>query len=243
MVEITTRPMTSAERELLEPQTRVRWLSLVLFVLLPTMVGGGVMATLLIRIVGQLGFGTSLHGIWIGSLVAIVLGALAAHAYYGSERERTELASADLQTNQMEEILVMDADVVEIGMAAIDEPALVFHVDDGQLLLLQGTWLLTGETYGADADVAADDMVPEIFNGHPAPYSFPSSCFVVTRNPVSKRITRIRVEGDYRKPELRKVKYADKHLSGLSDCELLAGDLDDLQQALADAFQTAKDKQ
>lgn len=240
MVEITTRPLTAAEREQLQPQTRVRWLSLVLFVLLPTMAGGGVMATLLVRIVGQLGFGASLHGIWIGCLAALVLGALAAHAYYGSERQRTALASADLQTNQMEEILVMDADVVEIGMAAIDEPALVFHVDEGQLLLLQGTWLLFGATYGADAHVAPDELDPNIFNGHPAPYSFPNTCFVVTRHPVSKQIAGIRVEGEYLKPEMRTVKYADKHLAGLSACEIIPGTIASIEQSLGDAYEAVR---
>lgn len=242
MVEITTRPMNQAERDLLQRESRSLGMGFAIVLSFLALLGGGFLSALLRGIGQHFGPTHSLFAYWIGWAIAVILGAFAARAYFAGERHRTEEARLDLENSQVEEILVIDADVVEISIDALEEPALVFRLDERRLLLLQGNWLFNGETYGADSDRSLDDMDPEFFNGLRTPHSFPSSSFVVTRFPLSRQIAAIRVDGEYVAPRTLRVKYAEKHCSVLSDCEIFPGTLHSLEQSLADAHDAVRNE-
>lgn len=241
MVEITTRSMNQSERDILQQKGRALGMGFAIVLTLLALLGGGFLSMLLRGIGQNLGPVSGQFGYWIGWGIAVILGAFAARAYFTNERKRIEAATLDLQTNQVEEIVIAGADVVEIGVDALEEPAIVFRLDGDQLLLMQGGWLFDPAIYGDDPERDLVDMDPEFFNGLRTPRSFPSSRFVVIRFPLSKQIAAIRVEGEYVAPRIMNVRFAEKYCELLGDCELLAGNFRSLEQSLQTAFESTRD--
>ncbi|EAQ82196.1 hypothetical protein [Blastopirellula marina] len=240
MFEITTRPLNESEREKLQRKSQVRRSLFLVVMAILTLLGGGFLSALWYGIGQRIGPGWALIGLGAGWIQACLLATLASRAYFAERSARIASFLGDLQHGQVEEIQVMEADVVEIGMTGFDEPALLFAIDEGQLLLLQGLWLFGGNTYGVDLDWSLQGGAAEVFNGLPAPNSFPSSVFVVTRYPLSGDVISIRVEGEYRTPRIENVKYAEKHCTALRDCEILSGTLETLEQSLTAAYDGAR---
>jgi hypothetical protein len=129
----------------------------------------------------------------------------------------------------VEVITVSEPRVIEIGAISDNEPILAFDIGDRSILYLQGQWLRDEATYGSPA--RPGDPLEEFFNGLPAPYSFPSRAFVVTRLPNSGRVLGIRVNGQYVAPE--KSVEALRPEYELGDSEIFDGSVDDLAEILA----------
>ena len=95
------------------------------------------------------------------------------------------------------EILEVESDAaVELPAdhSAVD-PAVLFDIGGGQLLLLMGQWLCDPATFGVEG--GPDDDDPPMWNGLPPPNSFPSRQFMLTRWPESGLVLSIRVDGEY----------------------------------------------
>ena len=78
-------------------------------------------------------------------------------------------------------------------------PNLAIELSDDAILYLQGHWLLDYTIYGAP--FPEDDDGDEQFNGLPAPHSFPSTEFTLSRLPNSGEVLQICVVGEYLPPE------------------------------------------
>jgi hypothetical protein len=109
-------------------------------------------------------------------------------------------------------------------------PILALDIGHGRVLLLQGQWLVNDASlYGAPP--LHGDPYDDYFNGLPPPHSFPSDSFSLTRLPHSGRVLKIRVEGNYRRPERTVEGLRPEYEFG--DSELFDGDLDRIADVLA----------
>jgi hypothetical protein len=169
------------------------------------------------------------YGQWLGCLAAAIILAVALVSFVPYERRRRQRAVRDQEVQLVEEIRVVEPRVVEVGLISDNEPILAFDIGDGKILYLQGQWLRDERTYGAPA--VEGDPDEEFINGLPAPYSFPSSEFTVSRLPHSGEVLGIRIAGKYVAPqavvEVLKPEYE------FGDSELFDGALEDIAGVLA----------
>src|SRR5207302_1862391 len=96
---------------------------------------------------------------------------------------------------------------------------------------LQGQWLRDPGTYGTEGPEG--DPFDEFINGLPAPHSFPSSEFAVSRFPHSGEVLGIRVAGKYAAPQA--VVEALKPEYEFGDSEVLDGSFEEIAGVLARA--------
>jgi len=168
-------------------------------------------------------------GQWIGWALAAIVFVAAIVSFVPYERRRRQRAVQDRQAQMIQDIHVVEPRVIEIGLVSDNEPILAFQIGDNKILFLQGQWLRDSETYGVDAS----DREPceQFFNGLPAPHSFPSTEFTISRLPNSGEVLGIRVAGPYLAPG--KAVEAMKPEYDFADSELLDGSLDDIAGVLA----------
>lgn len=146
------------------------------------------------------------------------------------ERRQRRRAALDAKDQIVQEITVRDPRVVEIDPDTDNEPVLVFDIGRGKSLFLQGQWLRDPSTYGAPEHEG--DPEEEFLNGLAAPWSFPSTSFIVTRLPHSGRVLGIQVMGEYRQPE-KEIHGAWNREYEFGDSELFDGELDRIADVLA----------
>ena len=226
---ITTRTPAADEQRLIAGRAKVDFASYgciaILFAILP--------AYLLGSLGGWLGGFVSPEaatvGQWVGWGLAAIFFVAVIAAFIPYERRRRQQATRDQEGQIIQDIYVIEPRVLEIGLINDNEPILAFDIGDNKILYLQGQWLRDYGTYGIDAS----DLEPyeEFFNGLPAPHSFPSSEFTISRLPNSGEVLGIRVAGRYLAPgaavEALKPEYE------FADSEMLDGSLDDIAGVLA----------
>lgn len=145
------------------------------------------------------------------------------------ERRKRQRAMRDHRAQNVQEILVTNPRVVEIGLINDNEPILAFDIGESKILFLQGQWLRDNETYGAE--FCDSDEGEEFINGLPPPHSFPSSQFTITRLPHSGEVIRISVAGEYLEPEAIVEALRPEYEFG--DSELFDGELGHVAEILA----------
>jgi hypothetical protein len=200
------------------------------------------------------GIGLGLVGGWIGGLVSpeaktygtIVGWSIAVAwwmwmvvAFVPFERRLRQRAKLDCDAHVVQVIQVRDPRVVEIGLINDNEPILAFDIGDNKILFLQGQWLLDPQTYGASSP--EEDASEEFVNGLPAPHSFPSSRFSISRFPHSGDVIEIQVEGEYRRPEQVVEALQPEFEFGCS--ELFEGSLDQIAQLLVEEHRRLQHRQ
>ena len=119
-------------------------------------------------------------------------------------------------------IHVLNPRVIEIAMVGNTRPNLAIDMAT-MILYLQGQWLYDPDIYGAPP---RDDEGDELFNGLPAPHSFPCSEFTITRLPHSGEVLRIQIVGNYLQPEPAVEALKSEH--EFQPSELFSGSIDDL---------------
>lgn len=226
---ITMRSPNTAECKLIATRTKpdiASWGCLVIFL--------GMGPAFLLGIVGGWlgGFiseDASTYGQWFGGFLSAVVFVSAAVSYMRYERRARKRAMRDDQAKLVQEILVVEPRVIEIGLINDNEPILAFDIGDNKVLFLQGQWLRDPGTYGTDGPEG--DPFDEFINGLPAPHSFPSSEFIISRFPHSGEVLGIRVAGKYAAPQA--VVEALKLEYEFGDSEVFDGSLDDIAGVLA----------
>ena len=171
----------------------------------------------------------STYGNWIGWSAAASLFVYALVTFIPYERRQRQRASQDHETQIVQDVHVTEPRVIEIGLINDNEPILAFEIGENRILYLQGQWLRDDATYGAEP--LEGDPYEEFLNGLPAPYSFPSIEFTVTRFPNSGDVVGIRVAGGYLAPEIEVEALKSEYEFG--DAELLDGSIDDIAGVLA----------
>jgi hypothetical protein len=169
------------------------------------------------------------YGQWTGWALSAVVFVAVVVAYIPCERRRRQRAARDEQSRIVEEIHVVAPLVIEIELINDNEPVLAFDIGDNKILFLQGQSLRDPGTYGTDSH--EDEPFDEFLNGLPAPHSFPSSEFTISRFPHSGEVLGIRVGGQYVAPQA--VVEALKPEYEFGDSELFDGALDDMAGVLA----------
>jgi hypothetical protein len=169
------------------------------------------------------------YGQWLGWLVAALLFVVAIVSFLPYDRRRRQRAVQDREAQIVQDIHVVAPHVIEIGLISDNEPILAFDIGDNKILYLQGQWLRDYGTYGTEGPEG--DPHEEFVNGLPAPYSFPSSEFTISRFPNSGEVLGIRVAGHYVAPQ--SVVEALKPEYEFGDSELLDGSLQDIADVLA----------
>ena len=226
---ITTRKPRPDEQRLIAGRAHVDFASYgcitILFALLPAYLLGNLGSWL----GGFISPEATTIGQWIGWALAAILFVAAIVSFIPYERRRRQWAVQDRQAQAIQDIHVVEPGVIEIGLASDNEPILAFQIGDNKILYLQGQWLREYGTYGVDA--SDQEPYEEIFNGLPAPYSFPSTEFTISRLPNSGEVLGIRAHGRYLAPgavvECLKLEY------DFADSELLDGSLQDIAGILA----------
>lgn len=165
--------------------------------------------------------------------IGIFVAALASFIPY--ERRQRMRGRRDAADPVVQEISVSGPRVFELRLIGDNEPILAFDVGGQKILFLQGQWLREPETYGAPLSDA--DPEEQFLNGLPAPHSFPSREFTVTRLPHSGRVLGIRVQGEYL-PAEREVDALRREFE-FADSELFDGTLDDIAGVLARVHERA----
>jgi hypothetical protein len=131
-------------------------------------------------------------------------------------------------------------EVIEVRAARVLEvetptgPALFFELSDGQILLMQGQWLLAHGLYRAPRPTG--DGVDERFNSLDDPYGFPSDHFALHRWRGDGRPFWIEVRGRYLAPERSPLELPGD--ADIQDVERFPGTLATLQQDLTAALPT-----
>lgn len=149
-------------------------------------------------------------------------------------RERHR-ARKDLESDMVQVLEVNHPRSIEIGALNDNAPILAMDIGDDVILYLQGQWLLDAETYSGEC--STDDPDQETFNGLPAPLSYPSSGFTMTRTLNSGRVLSIQVDGVYQPPESLIEALKPEH--DFRDSELFTGRLDDIAEILRIAHRSA----
>jgi hypothetical protein len=171
----------------------------------------------------------AVYGQWLGWLGAAVMCVVVLVSFIPFERRRRQRAVRDQEAQMLQEIHVLDARAVEIGLISDNEPILAIDIGENKFLFLQGQWLRDPATYEAPGPEGDPD--DQFINGLPAPHSFPSSEFTVSRFPNSGEVLGIRVRGSYVAPQT--VVEALKPEYEFGDSELLDGSLEDIAGVLA----------
>lgn len=226
---ITTRSQTADEQQLIAARVRPDFASYGCIVIL-----FAVIATLGLGKIGGWLFGivsadAATYGQWAGWSAGAILFVSALVAFIPYERRQRHLASIDHETQLVQDIQVTASRVIQIGLIDDNEPILAFDVGEHKILYLQGQWLWDHATYGAEP--LEGDAYEEYINGLPAPHSFPSTKFTVTRFPNSGEVVSIRVSGGYCVPETEVEALQPEYEFGQS--ELLDGSVDDIAGVLA----------
>ena len=230
---ITSRPPTPEEQQLIEAHSKFDGCSLGCGIFLFTLVPSVLLSALIIWPGGYFIDDAPKVAMVIGSLLAAFLFLVFLPSFISHQRYQRRLALEDHEAQLIQDIHVTDHRVVEIGLINDNEPILAFEIDENVALFLQGQWLRDEATYGAEPlseEQYEDDALVEHVNHLPAPHSFPSSEFTVSRFPNSGIVTRIRVQGEYVAPE-RVVEALEPEFC-FKDSELLEGSLDDIAEVL-----------
>jgi hypothetical protein len=225
---ISTRTPTPEEQRLIAKQSRPDWASygaiVLFFALLPAYVLGKLGAWLgsLILPAG------AMWGQWAGWLATALLFGYVLTSFARFERRRRQLAVKDLEAQAIQDIHVTDARVVQISLIHDDAPILALDIGDNKILFLQGQWLDDCATYGVED--TRKEPHEEFLNGLPAPHSFPSTEFTISRFPHSGEVTAIRVAGSYLPPG--EPVDALKREYDFAESEILDGCLEDIAGVL-----------
>jgi len=165
----------------------------------------------------------------IAFAVSLVCCAGALISYYRYERQLRARGAQDVQHGSVQELQVSGITrCVELASDTDHAPVICIAVSSKQLLFLAGQWLTDGAIYGApDFHGDPDDSR---FNGHPDPFGFPSSAFVLTRLPHSGSVLGITISGEYVSPSRLNITIPE-HFHGL-DSFLVEGSIEDLAGAL-----------
>jgi len=164
-----------------------------------------------------------------GAVIGLGIFLYAVLSFRAYERRLRRRAARDLDEMAVQEITVRDPRVVEIGLISDNAPILAFAIGEGKLLFLQGQWLVNHAIY--DAPPLDGDPDEQYLNGFPPPYSFPSSTFVLVRLAHSGRVLRLRVAGNYVRPETEVEALRPEYEFG--DSEIFSGELDQVAAVLA----------
>lgn len=138
------------------------------------------------------------YSCWIGWCLGAFILIVLLCAYVPYERRQRCLASADTEADSITDIQVTNARAYELGPVGNLSPIFAIDIGDEQILYLAGQWLYDPSTYGAP-DLAIDEQERSA-NGLPAPYSFPTDDFTITRFPVSGEVVAIATNGNYIAP-------------------------------------------
>lgn len=226
---ITTRPPLPAEQELIAARTKPDLGSWGCLVILSGIGPAFLLGKLGGWLGGHISGDASAYGQWIGWGLSAALFVSAVVSFLPYERRLRQRASRDEQERIVQEIHVAESRVIEVGLINDNEPILAFDVGDNKILYLQGQWLRDAGTYGTVG--CEGDPFAEFINGLPAPHSFPSTEFTVTRFRRSGEVLGIRVHGKYAAPQ--KAVEALKPEYEFGSSEMFDGSLDDIAGILA----------
>ena len=173
---------------------------------------------------------------WAGWIGGIALSVPILVALIPSSRKQMKLAIRDHDEQVVQEIHVINPRVIEVAMVGNTGPNLAIDLGDETILYLQGQWLYDADIYGAA--VSQDDEGDELFNGLPAPHSFPCSEFTISRLPHSGEVLRIRVVGDYLQPEPAVEALKSEH--EFQPSELFSGSIDDIVAVMGREHETRR---
>jgi hypothetical protein len=227
---ITSRRPTAEERAVIEHQVKPDAAS---YGCLTVMFGIGPVVLLALAGGWVAGFVAPAHvatGRWIGAAAGIAVFLAVLVTFIPFERRQRRRAAGDVNDMAVQDIEVRDPRVLEIGLINDTAPILAFDIGDGKLLFLQGQWLVDDVSL-YDAPPLKGDAYEDYFNGLPPPHSFPSRAFTLTRLPHSGRVLKIRVAGEYCRPEREVEALRPEYEFG--DSELLDGALDEIAHVLA----------
>ena len=169
------------------------------------------------------------YGQWIGWALAALVFVASIVSFIPYERRQRQRAEQDHRAQIIQDIHVVEPRVLEIALVNDNEPILAFQIGENKILYLQGQWLRDYETYGVDD--SEREPYEEFLNGLPAPHSFPSSEFTLSRLPNSGEVLGIRVAGRYLAPGAAVAALKPEY--EFADSELLDGSLDDIAGVLA----------
>lgn len=178
----------------------------------------------------------SSYGLWSGWTVAAILFVSALVKFIPYERRQHRRVTRDCDSQVIQEIHVKDPQVIEICSINDNAPILAFEIGDSKILYLQGQWLFDNRTYSAEP--LEGDPLDEYINGLPAPNSFPSNEFTVSRFQNSGEVVGIKVTGEYL-PQNSKVD-ALKQGFEFCDSELFDGSIDDIAGVLVSEHERRK---
>jgi hypothetical protein len=168
-------------------------------------------------------------GRFIGWVVAVIAFISALTIAIPIERRRRRRAQRDLDSQQVQEIHVVNPRVVQLCALTDNEPILAFDIGSDQILYLQGQWLCDPASFGAEY-VEDDDALDDFVNRLPPPHAFPSSEFTVTRLPRCGEVFGIRVSGEYIDPG-PEIAAMELHYE-FSESELFTGSLENIADIL-----------
>jgi len=234
---ITSRQLTADEQRLISARAKPEYATygcLVVFFALVPAIGLGLFGAW----VGSfLSAPAAMIGLGVGCCIAALVFLSALVPFIKYDRRRRKRALRDNLDQVMQVVHVTNPRVIEIGLINDDEPVLAFDIGEDTVLFLRGQWLRDCETYGVrllETD-AGDDFI----NGLPAPHSFPSTEFTLSRFPNSGEVVSIRVQGSYLAPQ--SVVDALKPEYEFGDSELLTGSLKEIAAILAREHARRKD--
>lgn len=240
---ITSRTPTPAELKHIESTGTESIVScgcgIILFVIVPALLAG-IFGALLRSIFYDDAVKMGLVG---AGILALLLLTVFLFTYIPHMRRQRRITLEDNKAQIIQDIHVTEPRVIQNGLINDNEPIIAFDIGDNKVLFLQGQWLRSESTYGAEPlteEQYEDDALAEYLNGLPAPNSFPSSEFTVSRFPNSKKVTGIRVAGSYTAPEAEVEALKPEYEFG--DSELLEGSLDDITNVLAREHKRRKNK-
>jgi len=161
-------------------------------------------------------------------IVAFVVYSLVSFRRYA--KLEAALLKADFESQQIQEIHIENAPVIQVEAVSDKLPVVCFDIGDNRLLFLWGQWLTEPETYGMTGNFEDTDEDETHLNYIRDPYGFPSTKFVIVRAPNSGFVFKIEIKGSYLSPS--KIARALKVGYDLGDSELLVGNIEELPQLL-----------
>jgi hypothetical protein len=168
-------------------------------------------------------------GQWLGWIAGAAPLVCLLAVFIPYDRKQRRLASRDHEAQTVTDIHVIHPRVMEISPIGNTAPILAVDIGDDTILYLQGQWLLDYEVYGANG--SGGEQHEHMLNGLPAPYSFPSTEFTISRYPHSGEVIGIHVAGEYVAPEAEREAMEREYQFRSS--ELFSGSLEDIAEILA----------
>lgn len=165
---VICREATPDERAEIAAQLKVAWGAygcLMLFAAFAVGALGGVAGWIAERISADAGA----VGRWTGWVIGGVLWVWLLIRCVREERRRRRGLLQEAAEGRVQQVSVTDPRVVSLEAVTESDPALVFDIGEGRLLLLQGNWLYDEKTYGAPP---VEDEHEDFLNGLPAPHRF-----------------------------------------------------------------------